>query len=118
MHLEIPRLSIVLVCSGTPKTLSLLGSSLSADEIAAFFNNAGILASLRGRYEEAIRLYDSVIKTLEIPMLKAKVFFNMGLAYERLGRDKDAQRVFAQANQLAPEFLKARSHLATSGETD
>lgn len=100
------------------EALSLLGSSLSSDEIAAFFNNAGILASRRGRYEEAIRLYESVIKTLEDPSQRAKVLFNMGLAYERLGLEKDSQRVFAQASELDPEFKKARLHLETLGETD
>jgi tetratricopeptide (TPR) repeat protein len=96
------------------EAFSLLGNSLSRDEVAAFFNNAGILSSRSGRFDEAVRLYQCATKELDHPELKAKVLYNMGLAYERSGHSTEAQRAFAEAKQLAPELKKIAARMGNN----
>lgn len=91
--------------------LSILAHALNAEEIGAFFNNAGILASHRGRFDEAVKLYESASRELDLPELKAKVLFNIGLAHERAGRTNLAQAAFNAAKELAPNLEKAQAHL-------
>jgi tetratricopeptide (TPR) repeat protein len=93
------------------EALSLLGGSLSRDEIAGFFNNAGIVASHRGRFDESVRLYESAMMQIDNSEQKAKVLFNMGLAHERAGRASEAQSSFEKAQTLAPQMQKAAQHL-------
>jgi tetratricopeptide (TPR) repeat protein len=96
------------------QALSVLANSLSNDEVAGFFNSAGILASHRGRFDEAVKLYETAVKELETPEQKAKVHYNKGLAHERAGRPEEAAAAFAEAQKLNPEFEKAHSKLKES----
>ncbi len=89
------------------QALSVLGNSLSNDEVAGFFNSAGILASHRGRFDEAVKLYEAAIKELETPEQKAKVCFNIGLAHERAGRAAEAEQAFSDAQKWDPDFKRA-----------
>lgn len=95
--------------------MSLFRDALSSEEVAGFFNAAGILAVRRNRFEQATTLYDAAIHVLSSSREKARVYFNMGLAYEHWKKTEKAKNCFQQALDLDPTFEKNRKRLNSFG---
>jgi tetratricopeptide (TPR) repeat protein len=87
--------------------LDLLKNSASEEEAASFFNNAAIHAAKQGKLEESLRLYETALKALRTDKLKPIVYFNIALAYEKLGRTDDALKHIKRVLKYVPTHEKA-----------
>lgn len=109
--------------------LSLL-YSLTADEITREkhrlgvrphipqdFYNLGVLASQKGRHEDALKLY---LQAVEVGGDFAELFFNLGLTYEQLkqkGKAADAYQKFAdlsrksESEEVKNEVRQIKAHI-------
>ncbi len=87
--------------------LEIINTSLSEEEAASLFNNAAVHAARTGRIEASLKLYRSTLKILKSPKLKATVYFNLAMAYERIGRRDDSLKAVSKSLELDPEHEKA-----------
>lgn len=92
--------------------LEIVQGSLSEEEAASLFNNAAVHAVHKGQIESSLQLYGAALKILQSPKLSAAVHFNMSLAYEKLGRIKDALFSIKKSIELDPSFEKTKRHKA------
>ena len=70
---------------------------------------AGDLASIRGRFDEAIALYR---RAIEQDPLSAAAHGNLGFAFDAAGRLADGEQALRRALLLAPQRSNARASLA------
>ncbi|OGR42524.1 MAG: hypothetical protein A2X35_11950 [Elusimicrobia bacterium GWA2_61_42] len=93
--------------------LKLYDRSISAFEKAVYFSdgrayksvmNLAALYSLKGRWQEALAAYQSVLKTA--PWMDA-AYYNMGLALAQQKRPDEALRAFSEALALNPYNAQA-----------
>ncbi len=78
-------------------------------EHAWALNNLGFARLQRGAWEEATEVLErAVLAKSDV----AAFHNNLGVAYERLSRLSDAQRAFAEALTLQPDYAKAELSLA------
>jgi tetratricopeptide (TPR) repeat protein len=97
------------------QAMELLKFSASEEESAGVFNNAAVIAVRDGKYEDAFRLYETAIKTLESTKLKASVFFNLGLAHRKSGDAQGALKAFQRCLRLDPNHEKANRQIKELG---
>lgn len=90
----------------------LQGKSFSRDVIS-FLNMRAIMAMRGGRHAEGLNFYSQAVKgSGEAKEIKAKVLFNMGLAYVRMDDLQKAQELFLESCQIGgPQFQRARGPL-------
>jgi Flp pilus assembly protein TadD len=88
--------------------LDLFRDSASEEEIGGFFNNTAVLAVREMQFEKAVRLYKAANRALNSKVLKAKVTFNLGLAYRKWNKQDEAVRAFCEAVDLDPAYEKAQ----------
>lgn len=93
------------------QALALFRDTASEEEVAGFFNNAGIVAIHRGEFSKAIGLYEAAHDALRSNALKAKIQFNVGLAFEKWNKNDKARQHFKNALTLDPSLVKAKRHL-------
>ncbi|HEY6000727.1 MAG TPA: protein kinase [bacterium] len=70
---------------------------------------AGVLASLRGRFDEAIELFR---RSLEHDPLSPSAYINLGLACHAAGRLDESIEAYGKALEISPERAVARSYFA------
>lgn len=104
--------AVELAEGNVKQALEFFRGSTSPEELAGFFNNAAILAVRRQEFEQAMRLYESAIETLESNRLKSRVTFNKGLAYVRWEKPIEAKESFSQALKLDPAYPKPQQQIA------
>jgi tetratricopeptide (TPR) repeat protein len=92
--------------------LELFRDAASEEEIGGFFNNTAILAVRSGEFEKAGRLYEAARGALRADPLRAKVTFNLGLAYRKWNKPAQAAGAFVQALRYDAEHEKAQKALA------
>jgi tetratricopeptide (TPR) repeat protein len=86
-------------------------------ELAAIFNTTAVLSIRHGDYDKGMQLYRHAIKAvMDSKSLSARLFFNLGVAYHRQGRPKDAKAQFEKSAQLDPEFAKAIHNVRAMGQ--
>ncbi len=90
--------------------LEIISTSLSEEESASLFNNAAVHAARIGRIEASLKLYRSAIKILHSAKLKSTVYFNLAMAYDRVGRPEDSMKAVTKSLELDPSYEKARRH--------
>lgn len=73
-----------------------IGKDPSLDDY--FYNRMGVVRYRSGRYEEALQYYAEALKRAET----AIYWENTGLAYEAIGREKDAEEAYQKAMALEP----------------
>lgn len=74
---------------------------------ASMLNSIGISMAREGSFQKCIEHYESALKHLHSPELKAKVSFNLGLAFLRWKKLAKANSWFKQALAHDPKFEKA-----------
>ena len=94
------------------EALSLLRDSSTQEEMGSFFNDAAIIAQHEGRNTDAHSLYSSALSVLAKPVLRARIYFNVGLAYHKSGDTAAALREFQLAQSEDPSFERAQVAVA------
>lgn len=80
-------------------------------EIIAFLNNAGVKLAQGADVQGALRMYQSCVEQLQGSKYIHAVYFNMGIAYKKLGDFENAILAYQRALKLKPDFDKAASGL-------
>lgn len=75
--------------------------------------NLGVVYLRQGRHDEAIAVYQNVIK---MKPDYTRAYNNLGAVYATLGRHAEAAAVYEQALAVDPKFAEARYHLALARE--
>lgn len=93
--------------------LSLLDGKSFSQDVISFLNMRAILSIRAGRFEEGFGYYSQAVKGAgEAKDTKAKVLFNMGLAYVRIDDLAKAQECFFESCQIGgPRFQRAKGPL-------
>lgn len=88
--------------------IATLEKSHSEKEVIQFLNNAGVKLSKDNDVEGALKMYKAAALQLagKSPMLYA-IYYNMGIAYKRLGDRMNAAVCYKHAIKLNPGFKKA-----------
>jgi GlpG protein len=79
-------------------------SGHAGDELA----HAGYLEMVAGRNESAAALYE---RALHVDGRQAPWWYNLGIAYQRLGREREATQAYRQASELEPSSARYRKTL-------
>lgn len=103
----------LLMMGDVTEALQLM-QSRSKRDIASIFNNAAIICVRQNDYEKAIKLYDSCLMAIgNNSLLRAKLYFNRGVLFNKWGRISDAIKCFEQVLKLNPEHEDAQHNLKT-----
>ncbi|MCP3924813.1 MAG: tetratricopeptide repeat protein [Desulfobacterales bacterium] len=82
------------------KAISVLDTLLENGETAEFYYNKGYILTTENRFEEAIRAFK---KATQLDRLFAKAYQEMGKAYLKLGRRKEAEKYLQKAADINME---------------
>jgi tetratricopeptide (TPR) repeat protein len=93
-------------------SLRIFSEPFSEEEIASFLNNSGIHALSQNRFDDALKLYKAALSHLENTRLRASVFYNLGLANRKNGRNVEAIVAFKECLKLNPNHISAQENLA------
>jgi tetratricopeptide (TPR) repeat protein len=104
-------LNIPLDAGEVEKTVHLLRDVLAEKDRAALLNKAAIQAVNAQRYEAAIRIYGYALQHLSEDELKGSIFYNLGLAYKKMGDAAAALVNFKECLRLVPNHPAVREHL-------
>jgi Tfp pilus assembly protein PilF/DNA-binding NarL/FixJ family response regulator len=91
------------------KALECFRRCLSEDETASFFNNAAVLAIKSKKTLEALKLYETALRSLQTGKLAHLIFFNIALAFLRIDEKQQAIKSLETALQYDPQYQKARA---------
>lgn len=76
-------------------------------EIVQFLNNAGVKLSQGDDVEGALKMYAACAEQLTESKFLYAIFYNMGLAYKKLGDIAKAKACLSKSLKLNPQFEKA-----------
>ena len=93
------------------QSLRIFSEPLSEAEIASFLNSAGIHALNQDRFNDALKLYYAALKHLEDNQLRASVYYNLGLANRKNGRNLEAVIAFRECLKINPQHTAAEENL-------
>ncbi|MFZ9521081.1 MAG: tetratricopeptide repeat protein [Silvanigrellaceae bacterium] len=93
------------------QSIKIFSEPLSEDEIASFLNNSGIHALNQNRFEDALKLYKAALIHLKDNNLRSSVYYNLGLANRKNGRNIEAISAFQECLKLNPEHTNAQAHI-------
>jgi tetratricopeptide (TPR) repeat protein len=84
---------------------------LSEKDRAALLNKAAIAAVNEQAFDDAVRIYGYAIEHLKENDLKASVYYNLGLAYKKMGDAKGAVAKFNECLKLQPNHEHAQQNI-------
>ncbi len=87
--------------------------SLYAQAPEDFFNRAYVYVQ-RGYMDEAIREYGQALKCNPDAEMSTRIFYNMGLIYQRVEKPELAIEAFKKAIQIKPKLFTPRYNLANA----
>lgn len=90
------------------KALECFRKCLSEDETASFFNNAAVLAIKSKKTFEALKLYETALRSLQTGKFAHLIFFNIALAFLRIDEKEQGIKALETALQYEPQYEKAR----------
>jgi tetratricopeptide (TPR) repeat protein len=97
-----------LLSGDVNEALSLMRQVTSPRELASLFNNAAILSIRQGRFNNGIQLYMTAIGTIGKKEIAAsRLFYNLGIAYMKLGSPEQALSCFGKAAAIDNTFYNA-----------
>jgi tetratricopeptide (TPR) repeat protein len=114
--LELPEADINIA-------ISILREIENSTEIATLCNNIGIISARRGKISHAEAAYSVALRSTNLDTTKARIHFNLGLAFERhqivdraidsyrtaLGLDAQFEKCKVRLNACAPTFAEVAS---------
>ena len=104
-------LKIPLDAIEVEKAVHLLRDILSEKDRAALLNKAAIQAVNSQQFDEAIRIYGYALQHLREDELKGSIFYNLGLAYKKMGDTTAAIVNFKECLRLVPHHPTVRDHM-------
>lgn len=84
---------------------------LSETDRAAMLNKAAIFAVNSQAFDDAIRIYGYALEHLKENTLKASIFYNLGLAYKKMGNPSTALEKFNECLKLQPNHEHAKKNI-------
>lgn len=90
----------------------LLRDVMSEKDRAALLNKVAIQAVVDSKYDEAIRIYGYALQHLKENDLKGAIFYNLGLAYKKMGDFASALINFKECIRLVPSHPNVKEHVA------
>jgi len=84
---------------------------MSEKDRAALLNKAAITAVNARKYPDAIRIYGYALQHLQEDDLKASIFYNLGLAYKKMGNLALALVNFKECLRMAPAHPNVHEHI-------
>lgn len=84
---------------------------MSEKDRAALLNKAAIQAVNSQAFDDAIRIYGYALEHLKESSLKASIFYNLGLAYKKMGDTQIALTKFNDCLKLQPNHEHARQNI-------
>lgn len=96
-------LQIPLDASEVEATVHILRDVMSEKDRAALLNKAAIQAVSSRLYNEAIRIYGYALQHVKEDELKGSIFYNLGLAYKKMGDVVSAAANFKECLRLSPK---------------
>jgi tetratricopeptide (TPR) repeat protein len=90
------------------RSIDIFRSTMSEDEIASFFNNAGVSFINKKDFPSGIRFYEIAIKALQTDHYKHQILFNKALALKKKGELESALSEMEKVIELKPDFEKAK----------
>ena len=84
---------------------------MPSEEEAGYFNNAAVVAVKAGKFKEAIKLYETALKSLKTDKLKHIIYYNLGLSHRRDGNIPEATKMMKRAIKYKPDYEKAKKQL-------
>ncbi len=103
----------MLVAGDINDALKFLKEVSGPAEMASVFNTAAVICMRNGRTGEGFNLYKVAVSAVgSEKLLLAKLSFNLGIGYRRVGNAAKARDCFAMAVALAGNYDKARWNLA------
>ena len=104
---------VLLMQDQVNDALALLENSVGKETLASAFNTAAVLLIRQKKLQHGMKLYDVAGNALQDqPKLSARVLFNKGLGYRRMGRPADALVAFEEALKQDSTFAKCSDQLA------
>ena len=104
---------VLLMQDQVNDALDLLKNSVGKETLASAFNTAAVLLIRQKKLQHGMKLYDVAGEALQNqPKLSARVLFNKGLGYRRMGRPADALLSFEEALKMDGTFTKCSDQLA------
>lgn len=117
------NLAMALADAGeTRRAIDELRIALSIDPYSyEAHSNLGTIYSREGEYDRAVEQFQLAIATFPDPfnpppmevMNVARAFYNMGLAYQQMGRFNSALQAYDKAIRVAPQMGEAYSNMGT-----
>ena len=105
------------------EALSIMKEMSGPRELAAVFNTSAVVAIRHGEFEKGVELYEQAQKALgSNRKLRARIFYNKGIAFHRWQKPDQALAAFETAHKLDPSFdnaghnIKASQHLLAGGK--
>lgn len=92
------------------RSIEIFRSTLSEDEIASFFNNAGVTFINKQDFESGIRFYEIALKALQTDTYVHRILFNKALALKKQGALETALEEMRKVIEIKPDFEKAKLH--------
>lgn len=86
--------------------LQQIDGPIESYSLASFFNNRAVTFVRLGRVDDAIELYKTALKYLG--KYQGLIYFNLGLAYSRIGRSEEAELCYNNAVKNGGEQLAAK----------
>lgn len=92
--------------------LSILREVSTPVEMASIFNTCAVMTIRKGKHEAGMGLYQTAMKAIGgNQKLQARLFFNMGIGYRRIGQKDKAIACYENSIKLDPKFEKAQEHI-------
>jgi tetratricopeptide (TPR) repeat protein len=96
----------------TKAALEVVGDRGFSDDVISYLNLRAIMCLKRNKLDEALAYYNQALSGAHIKVIKAKLYFNMGLAYARSGLLPKAKTAFEESLRLGtPKFDRATGPL-------
>ncbi|MFZ9520898.1 MAG: tetratricopeptide repeat protein [Silvanigrellaceae bacterium] len=105
-------LQIPLDAAEVEATVHVLRDVMSEKDRAALLNKSAIQAVTEKKYDAAIRIYGYALTHLKENDLKGSIFYNLGLAYKKMGDSLAAMANFQECLKLVPAHPNVREHMA------
>lgn len=103
---------IPLSASEVEAAVHILRGVMAEKDRAALLNKAAIQAVNARQYPDAIRIYGYALQHLKEDGLKASIFYNLGLAYKKMGDGQSALLNFKECLRMSPQHPNVQEHIA------
>jgi tetratricopeptide (TPR) repeat protein len=108
-EMEVRSNAVSLVSEGVDlqRLNETMREKLTEKERARLMNNAAVCLARRKESERASSIYDLILSSVQDNYILSRVHYNKGIAFKRVGQNKEALEHLSKAVDIDPDFLKA-----------